>query len=99
MAVDVRSRIDGPRAAFDPARFFDDELPARIDEYASGIVPALAFVRPRPLTVDVDGDSWTLTADDERVVIERGRPTRCDRARRARAPNSSPTSSTTSRRS
>jgi ectoine hydroxylase-related dioxygenase (phytanoyl-CoA dioxygenase family) len=72
MAVDVRSRIDGPRADFDPARFFDDELPARIDEYASAIVPALAFIKPRPLAVAVEGEAWTLTADDERVVITRG---------------------------
>jgi hypothetical protein len=72
MAVDVRSRIDGPRADFDPARFFDDELPARIDEYAGAIVPALAFIKPRPLAVAVEGEAWTLSADDERVVITRG---------------------------
>ena len=72
MAVDVRSRIDGTRADFDPARFFDDDLPARIDEHASGIVPALAFIRPRPLSVDVDGEAWTLIADDRGVTIARG---------------------------
>ncbi len=72
MAVDVRSRLDGPRTELDPASFFDDELPARIDEHGGAIVPALAFIRPRPLSVVVDGESWTLTADDRRVAITRG---------------------------
>ena len=72
MAVDVRSRTDGPRPDFDPDRFFDDELPARLDEHADAIVPALAFVAPRPLAVEVDGSAWTLTADDRHVAIRRG---------------------------
>jgi len=75
MAVDVRSRIDGPRPEFDPARFFDEELPARLDEHAGSIVPALAFVAPRPLAVEVDGDGWTLTADERRVAVRRGADT------------------------
>jgi hypothetical protein len=72
MAVDVRTRIDGPRAELDPARFFDDELPARIDEYAAEIIPALSFIRPRPLVLEVDGEPWTLMADDRGVTIEPG---------------------------
>ncbi len=72
MAVDVRSRIDAPRVEIDPDRFFADDLPARIDEHADAILPALAFIRPRPLEVEIEGEPWTLTADDARVVIERG---------------------------
>lgn len=72
MAVDVRSRIDAPRVEIDPDRFFADDLPARIDEHADAIIPALAFIRPRPLEIEIDGEPWTLTADDARVVIERG---------------------------
>ena len=72
MAIDVRSRIDVPRVELDPERFFDDELPARLEEQAHAIVPALAFVRPRPTVVEVESGVWTLTADDRRVVIERG---------------------------
>jgi hypothetical protein len=55
VAVDVRTRIDAPRAGFDPARFFDDELPARLEEHAPAIVPALAFIRPRPTVMEVEG--------------------------------------------
>ncbi len=72
VAVDVRTRIDGPRSDFDPVRFFDEELPARLDDHAHAIVPALAFIRPRPTVMEVEGRPWTLTADDRRVTIERG---------------------------
>jgi Phytanoyl-CoA dioxygenase (PhyH) len=72
VGVDVRTRVDGPRAELDPARFFDDELPARLDENAPAIVPSLTFIRPRPMVVEVGADSWTLSADDRRIVIERG---------------------------
>ncbi len=72
VTVDVRSRIDGPRAELDPARFFDDELPARLDEHAHAIVHALAFIRPRPTVVEVEAEAWTLTADERHVAIERG---------------------------
>ncbi len=75
MAFDVRSRVDGPGTAFDAfdaARFFDDEFPSRLDEHRDAIVPALAFIRPRPLAVEVGGDAWTLTADERGVTIERG---------------------------
>jgi hypothetical protein len=72
VADDVRSRIDGPRVEIDPDRFFADDLPARIDEHADAILPALAFIRPRPLEIEIEGEPWTLTADDARVVIARG---------------------------
>jgi hypothetical protein len=72
MTVDVRTRVDGVRDAFDPADFFDDELPARIDEHAGGIEPALPFVRPRPVVIEVGGETWSLDADDERVTVRRG---------------------------
>ncbi|HUI49025.1 MAG TPA: phytanoyl-CoA dioxygenase family protein [Acidimicrobiia bacterium] len=72
MTVDVRSRVDGPRPEFDPAQFFSDELPAGIDEHTAAIAPALPFIRPRPVVIEVDGQPWSLTADDERVTIERG---------------------------
>jgi hypothetical protein len=72
VAVDVRIRVDAPRAELDHDRFFGDELPARIDEHAAAILPALAFIRPRPLEIEVEGEPWTLTADDARVTVERG---------------------------
>ncbi len=71
ISVDVRTRVDGVRPLFDAGRFFDAELPARVEEHAAAIVPALPFIRPRPLTVEVDGEAWTLTADDRGITVER----------------------------
>jgi hypothetical protein len=71
-SVDLRSRVDGVRQPVDPAAFFDDELPARIDAHAGAIVPALPFVRPRPVVVEVDGETWTLDANEDRVTVRRG---------------------------
>ena len=31
MSVDLRTRADGPGEAFDPARFFDHDLPGALD--------------------------------------------------------------------
>src|SRR3954447_3800342 len=72
VAVDVRTRLDGPRPDLDPGSFFDEDLRGRIEEHADAIVPALPFIRPRPVSVEVDGESWTLTANERGVTIERG---------------------------
>jgi hypothetical protein len=70
--VDLRLRVDEDQA-FDPAIFFDSELPAAIDAHAECIVPALDFVEPRTIVVEVDDEAWTLSRDGTRIVIERGR--------------------------
>ena len=72
MTVDVRTRIDGTRPDFDPDQFFTDDLPAGLEAHAGAIVPALPFVRPRPVTVEVEGQAWTLTGEEQRVEIRRG---------------------------
>jgi len=72
MTVDVRTRVDGVRDAFDPVLFFDDELPAFVDAHAGAIQPALEFVRPRPAVFEVEGECWSLDAEDDRVTVRRG---------------------------
>src|SRR3954471_19684974 len=72
VTVDARSRLDGSRADVDAGAFFDEELPVRIEEHADAIVPAIPFIRPRPVTIEVDGDAWTLTASNRGVTIARG---------------------------
>jgi len=71
---DQRLRIDEARPPLDPCEFFGSSLPALLDEHASCIVPALAFVAPRPIVFEIDGDAWTLIAstDDARVSITSG---------------------------
>jgi hypothetical protein len=70
--VDVRTRVDEEHPPVDPDTFFGAELPAAIDAHAACIVPALEFVAPRPLTVDVDGHPWSMRVDDGRVAITSG---------------------------
>ena len=71
MSLDLRSRVDGPRSTVDPERFFD-ELPALLDDRAALITPSLGFLRPKPLTVDVAGETWTMAVGDDGIGIERG---------------------------
>ena len=71
-SFDRRTRVDHDEPAIDPASFFDEVLPSAIDANADCIVPALAFVEPRPFVVEVDGGRWTLRADDARVSVARG---------------------------
>jgi hypothetical protein len=69
--IDLRSRIDEERS-FDPGAFFDDVLPAAIDEHADCVTPALEFVAPRTFVVEVDDEAWTMWCDETKVGIRRG---------------------------
>lgn len=63
MHFDVRTRIDGPRPVADPGDFFTRELPAALEAGAAGIAPGLELLEPRTLTIEVEDEAWTLTAD------------------------------------
>ena len=71
-SVDVRTRVDGPAPDLDPAEFFAHTLPSLVDAHADCILPALAFIEPRPTVLDVDGEAWLLRGDDGRVTITPG---------------------------
>jgi hypothetical protein len=72
VTVDVRSRVDGQRVDIDPARFFGEQLPAALEEHGDAVVPALEFIRPRPLAVEIDGAEWTLLPGRDGITIETG---------------------------
>jgi hypothetical protein len=72
MSVDLRSRTDGPREAIDPEHFFADELPAAFDANVDGIAPGARWLDLRPLTLDVDGSTWSLAWDDGRMAVAPG---------------------------
>jgi Phytanoyl-CoA dioxygenase (PhyH) len=72
MSVDLRSRTDGSRDTIDPEQFFGDDLPAALDANVDGIAPGARWLDLRPLTIEVDGSSWSLTRDGDRIVVERG---------------------------
>jgi hypothetical protein len=70
--VDFRIRVDTDEPLLDPGTFFRDELPAAIAAHDDAIVPALDFVAPRPIAIEVDGEAWTLARVNDRVVITPG---------------------------
>jgi len=72
MSVDLRTRTDGPRPEVDPGRFFREELPPALDASAAAISAGAPFLELRPLTVEIDGASWTLAWDDDRVTVAAG---------------------------
>ncbi len=72
MSVDVRTRVDGPTPPVEPAAFFGHELPRAWEANAALLGPPLRALAPPPLTVAVDGETWTLAADDGRVVVRPG---------------------------
>ena len=72
MSVDLRSRTDGPREAVDPAQFFDHDLPAALDAYRDAVAPGAGWLDLRPMTIEVDGDAWTLSVRGDRVHVDVG---------------------------
>ena len=73
MSVDLRTRVDGPHEAITPERFFGDDLPAALDAHADAVAGA-GWLAPRPLTVEVGGEAWTLSVEDDgRVDVTAGR--------------------------
>jgi hypothetical protein len=81
VSVDLRFRLDGrePSPA-DPATFFETELVGLIDDAGDALGPALAWLDLEPLTVDVDGEDWTLSVDGV-VRVSRGTASRGARVR------------------
>ena len=90
MSIDERTRIDGQVEPVDPATCFEEVLPAAFERGQDLLAAAVAEYAPRPLTIDVDGDAWTLAVDDGVVRVVSGRdddaPTvlRTNRARSSR---------------
>jgi predicted 2-oxoglutarate/Fe(II)-dependent dioxygenase YbiX len=73
MSVDERTRVDGEVDAVDPAACFAEVLPAAFERHQALLAAAVAEYSPRPLTIDVDGDAWTLAVDGGVVRVHSGR--------------------------
>jgi len=72
MSVDLRTRTDGEQPNVDPATFFETELPMAFEESRELVTPGASLLRLRPLTVEVDGECWSLQWDDDAAVVSRG---------------------------
>ena len=73
MSVDLRTRADGPHEKIDPVAFFGEQLPAALDARRDSVTPGPAWLEPRPMTIEVDGDAWTLSSGDDGVGVVAGR--------------------------
>ena len=73
MSVDERTRVDGEVDAVDPTTCFEEVLPAAFERRADLLAPAVAEYAPQPLTIEVDGDAWTLALDGGVVRVRAGR--------------------------
>lgn len=71
MSVDLRTRVDGPRATVDAATFFGD-LPALLDAHHDLIGPGVEWMAPRPLALETLEGAWTLVAVGDRVEVHAG---------------------------
>ncbi len=69
MSVDERTRVDGEVDPVDPARCFGEVLPAAFERERDLLAAAVAEYAPRPLTIEVDDDAWTLAVDDGVVRV------------------------------
>jgi hypothetical protein len=82
VSVDRRARVDGPLEIVGPGAFFGQALPAAAVAHQALLAAALAWYRPRPLTVACDGGLWTLRhdagpragagGDHDRLVVTEG---------------------------
>jgi len=73
MAVDFRTRVDGPRDDFDVDAFFLRTLPDALAAHGAALRPGLEFIEPRPLLLEIGADAWTLRVDEGEVTITPGR--------------------------
>ena len=73
MSIDERTRVDGQVEPVDPATCFEEVLPAAFERERDLLAAAVAEYAPRPLTIEVDGDAWTLAVDDGVVRVVSGR--------------------------
>src|SRR3954471_17868053 len=72
MSVDERTRVDGEVDPVEPSTCFGEVLPAAFERGQDLLAAAVAEYAPRPLTIDVEGDAWTLAVDDGVVRVVPG---------------------------
>jgi hypothetical protein len=72
MSVDLRTRRDDEVRPVDPAAFFASALPEALERSRERIEPGAALRRLRPLSIEVDGEAWTLAADAGHLAVRPG---------------------------
>lgn len=72
MSVDVRTRVDGPPRLLEPAEVLGAVLPLAFEAGADRLAAGVAELAPRPLTIAIGPDRWTLVAAGGRVRVQPG---------------------------
>ena len=72
MSVDHRTRTDGEPVGFDASRFFANELPAALEANHELVTPGAGLLDLRPITIESDGGTWSLSWNKDRVVAREG---------------------------
>jgi hypothetical protein len=75
VSVDVRTRVDSDAKAVDAHELFEHLLPERIAQNGHLASPGATELHPPPLTLDVEGDAWTLALDGDRITLTAGERT------------------------
>ena len=72
MTIDLRTRHDVDVETIDAADFFTSELPDLAAERSALAVPGARELGVRPLTVETEAGTWTLSVDGEKVRVSAG---------------------------
>ena len=72
MSVDLRTRRDDDVTPVTAMDFFSQQLPEALERSRDLVEPGAAHLRLRPLSVDVEGECWSLSRPQEAVRVERG---------------------------
>ena len=72
VSVDFRTRTDADVTPVDAAAFFGSALPRLIAEYRELVVPGTRELSPRPLAIEVGGESWTLSFTGDDIAVTPG---------------------------
>ena len=71
-SVDSRSRPDIDVVPIDIGTFIDETLPSLLESRGADAGRAVTRLGLPPLSLDVEGEQFTLTPDNERLVLHRG---------------------------
>jgi hypothetical protein len=74
ISVDLRTRRDDDITDVDPAAFFEDELPGLMASDGWLALPGARELLPRSMAIAVEGRAWTLSLEDDELVILPGDP-------------------------
>ena len=73
MSIDLRTRVDTDQPPIEASIFFNQNLPAIMDEHQSLFAPAATGLPLVDFCIEVDSEPWTLAWANDRVTITPGR--------------------------